>query len=69
MLITPLAVAPVELSTVQFDIVYNFFSFSIAAMAAAALFFFNARDQVAKKYRPALLVSALVVSIAAYHYF
>lgn len=69
MLTTPLAVAPAELSAAQFDIVYNFFSFSIAAMAAAALFFFNARDQVAQKYRPALLVSALVVSIAAYHYF
>jgi bacteriorhodopsin len=53
----------------QFDFVYNFFSFCIAAMAAAALFFFNARAQVAEKYRPALLVSALVVSIAAYHYF
>ncbi|EKQ71174.1 bacteriorhodopsin [Leptolyngbyaceae cyanobacterium JSC-12] len=53
----------------QFDLVYNSFSFCIAAMAAAALFFFNARVQVAEKYRPALLVSALVVSIAAYHYF
>ncbi len=69
MLTAPLAVAPTELSVGQFDIVYNFFSFSIAAMGAAALFFFNAREQVAKNYRPALLVSALVVSIAAYHYF
>ncbi len=60
---------PAELSAVQFELVYNAFSFCIAAMAAAALFFFNARAQVAEKYRPALLVSALVVSIAAYHYF
>jgi bacteriorhodopsin len=59
---------PSELSVGQFDIVYNAFSFCIAAMAAAALFFFSARSEVGEKYRPALLVSALVVSIAAYHY-
>jgi bacteriorhodopsin len=69
MLTTALAIVPAELSAAQFDIVYNSFSFCIAAMAAAALFFFNAREQVGKQYRPALLVSALVVSIAAYHYF
>ncbi len=69
MMTSTLAIVPSELSTAQFDLVYNFFSFCIAAMAAASLFFFNARAQVAEKYRPALLVSALVVSIAAYHYF
>lgn len=69
MLTTTLGAAPSVLTSVQFDLVYNAFSFCIAAMAAAALFFFNARAQVGEKYRPALLVSALVVSIAAYHYF
>jgi len=64
-----LAITPPELSIAQFDIVYNSFSFCFAAMAAAALFFFNSRAQVAEKYRPALLISGLVVSIAAYHYF
>ncbi len=69
MFTTTLAAVPTELSVGQFDLVYNASSFCIAAMAAAALFFFNAKVQVAEKYRPALLVSALVVSIAAYHYF
>ena len=69
MFTTTLAAVPTELSVGQFDLVYNASSFCIAAMAAAALFFFNAKAQVAEKYRPALLVSALVVSIAAYHYF
>lgn len=69
MIATQLATAPAELSAGQFNLVYNLFSLCIAAMAAAALFFFNSRPQVAEKYRPALLVSALVVSIAAYHYF
>jgi bacteriorhodopsin len=53
----------------QFNLIYNAFSFAIAAMFASALFFFNARAQVGQKYRLALLVSALVVSIAGYHYF
>jgi hypothetical protein len=57
------------LTSGQFNLVYNAFSFSIAAMFAAALFFFNAQAQVGTKYRLALLVSAIVVSIAGYHYF
>lgn len=53
----------------QFDLVYNAFSFAIAAMFGSALFFFNARAQVGQKYQLALLVSGIVVSIAGYHYF
>ncbi|WP_425145655.1 bacteriorhodopsin-like [Deinococcus sp.] len=53
----------------QFDTVYNFFSFAIAAMGASAVFFFLARSQVAPKYRIALLITGLVVTIAGYHYF
>jgi len=44
-------------------------SLCCAAMLAGALFFFYSRSQVAPKYRPALLVSALVPTIACYHYF
>lgn len=57
-----------ELSVAQFGIVSNMFSFTIASMGAAALFFFLSRTSVAPKYRPALMVSGLVVSIACYHY-
>lgn len=38
-------------------------------MLAGTLFFFFSRSQVGFKYRPALLVSALVTAIACYHYF
>jgi len=38
-------------------------------MFAAALFFFNAKSQVGYKYRIAVLISGVIVSIAAYHYF
>jgi bacteriorhodopsin len=58
-----------SLTSGQFNLVYNAFSFAIAAMFAAALFFFNAQKQVGQPYRLALLVSAIVVSIAGYHYF
>lgn len=58
-----------ELSVPQFTLVANMFSFTIATLGAAALFFFMARPQVAPKYRPALMVSGLVCAIATYHYF
>ncbi len=58
-----------SLSSGQFEIVYTFFSLCIAAMAAAFVFFLSSRQSVAAKYRPALLVSSLVVGIACYHYF
>lgn len=58
-----------SLTPSQFNLIYNGFSFAIAAMFASALFFFNAQAQVGQRYRIALLVSALVVSIAGYHYY
>ena len=58
-----------ELSVQQFSVVSNMFSFTIAALGASAIFFFLSRTSVAPKYRPALMVSGLVVTIACYHYF
>lgn len=58
-----------QLSSSQYYVVYNILSFTIAAMLAAFIFFTGARSQVGAKYRPALLVSSLVVAIAGYHYF
>lgn len=58
-----------ELTVGQFDLVYNIMSLCIASMFAGALFLFFSRSQVGKKYRPALLISALVPTIACYHYF
>lgn len=57
-----------QLSTGQFVLVYNVLSLAIAAMGAAFIFFLVGRSQVGVKYRPALLVSSLVVAIACYHY-
>jgi bacteriorhodopsin len=53
----------------QFSLVVNVLSFTFAAMLASFIFFVLARGQVLPKYRPALIMSALVVAIAGYHYF
>lgn len=63
-----LAVMP-DLSVFQFSLVDNIFSMTVATMGAAALFFFLSRPTVGAAYRPALLVSGIVVAIACYHYF
>jgi bacteriorhodopsin len=57
------------LSTAQYDLVFNLLSLTLAAMLAAGIFFLGARQQVAPRYRIALLISAVVVFIAGYHYF
>ncbi len=58
-----------SLDLFQYNLVDNVFSMTVATMGAAALFFFLSRNQVAPKFRPALMVSGIVVSIACYHYF
>jgi len=56
------------LSENQFDLVYNSFSFVIACMGAAFIFFLLVRSRVAPRHRMAVTISTLVVGIAAYHY-
>ncbi len=61
--------AGMTLSVGQYDLVYQLFSIAIACMGASFAFFVLARPNVGEKYRPALLVSAIVVAVACYHYF
>ena len=58
-----------NLTPTQYELVFNLLSLTVAAMFAAGLFFYGSRDQVDRRFRPALLVSSLVVFIAGYHYF
>lgn len=53
----------------QYTLIYNAFSFTLATMAAATLFLWFGRSQVATSYKTALTISGLVTAIAAYHYF
>ena len=56
------------LTSGQYDLVYNAFSFVIAAMGAAVLFFLLSRSRIAPRHRTAVTLSTLVVAIALYHY-
>ncbi|MEY4499542.1 MAG: hypothetical protein RL319_530 [Actinomycetota bacterium] len=49
--------------------VYNMLSLGIASMLFTSIFLWVARERVLAKYRLAVMVSATVTSIAAYHYF
>ena len=60
---------PDHLTQGQFDTVYNLLSLVIAAQLFTALFLVAAQQRVLPRYRSALLVSATVCGIAAYHYF
>jgi bacteriorhodopsin len=57
-----------ELSSGQFNLVYQLFSIAIASMGAAFIWFVTSRQNLAPKYSTAMLVSALVVAVACYHY-
>ncbi len=59
---------PTQLTPTQFNLVYNMLSLAIAAMLGSFVFFVQARQQLSAKYRPAMILSSLVVGIAAYHY-
>jgi bacteriorhodopsin len=56
------------ISTFQYSLVYNAFSFTFATMAAATLFLWLGRSQVSSHYKTAVTISGLVCAIAAYHY-
>ena len=58
-----------SLTASQFATVYNLFSLVIASMVFTALYLLLSRGRVAPRYRNALVVSATVCGIAAYHYF
>jgi bacteriorhodopsin len=57
-----------ELTNGQFQTVYNTLSLALAAMAATTVFLLAVTPRVLPRYRLALIVSAMVCFIAAYHY-
>ncbi len=57
-----------DITFAQYQLVYNAFSFTIAAMGAATVFFWLGRSQVNVNYKTALTITGLVTAIALYHY-
>ncbi|WP_343601068.1 bacteriorhodopsin [Mycobacterium sp.] len=60
---------PDQLTQSQFNTVYNVLSFSIAAQLFTAIFLLSVQPRVLARYRQAVVISAIVCGIAAYHYF
>ena len=52
-----------------YNVVFNMLSLGIAAMLFTTTFLLVARERVLPRYRMAVMVSATVTAIAAYHYF
>ena len=60
---------PDNLTQGQFDTVYNLLSLVIASQLFTMLYLLVVQPRVLPRYRQALVVSAIVCGIAAYHYF
>lgn len=56
------------LTATEYEVVYQFFSLTLAIMAGAAVYFLASRKHVAPAYRTAVTTSAIITAIAAYHY-
>jgi len=57
-----------EMTDGQYQIVYDFLSFTFACMAASTLFFWLRLPSIHEKYKSALIITGMVTFIAAYHY-
>ncbi len=57
-----------ELTSGQYDTVYNLFSLAIASLFFTGLYLILSQKRVLPRYRNALVVSATVCFIATYHY-
>ena len=57
------------LSELQYDTVYNLLSLAIASLGFTGFFLLVSQRRVLPRYRNAIIVSAMVVFIATYHYF
>jgi len=57
------------MSNEGYNVVFNMLSLGIASMLFTTTFLLVARERVLPRYRMAVMVSATVTAIAAYHYF
>ncbi len=56
------------LDTSNYQLVYNSFSFAVAALGIGFVYFLVSRNRVSPAYRSAVTMSAMICGIAAYHY-
>jgi bacteriorhodopsin len=58
----------IALSSTEWNIVYNVFSFGLVSMLACTVYTLVSQARVLPKYRNALVMSSMVTLIAGYHY-
>lgn len=58
-----------DLTALQFTLADDFLSLTVAAFLGAFIFFVLSAREIAPRYRPAVWISAVIVAVAAYHYF
>jgi bacteriorhodopsin len=58
-----------EISSGQYNTVYNLFSLAIASLGFTGVYLLLSQRRVLERYRNALVISAMVCFIATYHYF
>ncbi|GAC1442269.1 MAG: bacteriorhodopsin-like [Mycobacteriales bacterium] len=63
------AISVPELTSGQYNGVYNLFSLAIASLGFTGLYLILSQRRVVARYRNAVVVSAMVCFIATYHYF
>lgn len=68
-MLSQVAVNTPSLTAGNFSTVYNLISLVIASMSFTALYLLLSTRRVVPRYRNAIVISAIVCGIAAYHYF
>lgn len=58
-----------DLTALQFTLADDFLSLTFAVFLGAFIFFVLSAREIVPKYRPAVWISAVIVAVAAYHYF
>ena len=58
----------ITLTAGQHDLIYNLISMTLAVMGGAFIFFLASMKRINEKHRASMIVSAVIVAIAGYHY-
>jgi bacteriorhodopsin len=58
----------ITLTAGQHDLIYNLISMTLAVMGGAFIFFLASMKRINRKHRASMIVSAVIVAIAGYHY-
>lgn len=58
----------ITLTGMQHDLMYNLISMTLAVMVGGFIFFLASTRRISRKHQASMIISAVIVAIAAYHY-